>query len=75
MIGLMHCLSTPKLWMRCDVIHDFINMCTIVQGPNIILLTMVYSEVVVAQVVEQWHSDWAGRVRIPGWILAFFSSE
>ena len=29
-------------------------------------------EVVVAQVVERWHSVWAGRVRIPGQTLAFF---
>ena len=28
-------------------------------------------EVVVAQVVEQCHSVLAGRVRIPGWTLAF----
>ena len=34
-----------------------------------------FQEVVVAQVVEPWHSVWAGRVRIPGWTLAFFSSE
>ena len=32
-------------------------------------------EVVVAQVVEQWDSLLAGRIRIPGWTLAFFSSE
>ena len=32
-------------------------------------------EVVVAQVVECWHSAWAVRVRIPGRTLAFFRSE
>ena len=32
-------------------------------------------EVVVAQVVEPWHSVWAGWVQIPGRTLAFFSSE
>ena len=29
-------------------------------------------EVVVAQVVEGWHSVWAGRVKILGWTLTFF---
>ena len=29
----------------------------------------------VAQVVERWHSVWAGQVRIQGWTLAFFSLE
>ena len=32
-------------------------------------------EVVVAQVVERWHTVWAGRVLIPGQTLAFLSSE
>ena len=32
----------------------------------------IQQEMVVAQVVEQWHSVWAGRVRIPGRTLAFF---
>ena len=32
-------------------------------------------EVVVAQVVERWHSAWAGQVRIMGQTKAFFSSE
>ena len=30
------------------------------------------TEVVVAQVAEQWHSVWAGRVQILGQTLAFF---
>ena len=32
-------------------------------------------EVVVAQVVKRWHSVWAGRVQIPLWTQAFFSSD
>ena len=32
-------------------------------------------EVVAVQVVERWHSVWAGRARTPGRTLAFFSSE
>ena len=34
-----------------------------------------WREVVVAQVVERWHSVWAGQVRIMGQTKAFFSSE
>ena len=38
-------------------------------------LSSTRREVVVAQVVELWHSVWAGRVQIPGQTLGFFRSE
>ena len=42
--------------------------------PELLIMGSEWEEVV-AQVVERWHSVWAGHFLIPGRTLAFFCSE
>ena len=70
LMGVREITTNPKQSLQ-NAHHQICDDLCNVKLMAFTFLSSTRREVVVAQVVERWHSVWASRAQIPGQTLAF----